>query len=646
VNPSARGFGAFAPGLVLAATVGCTFACGSSAAVTPMVRVAGSVHAQRAFEQIDAAWAQADESAYADLENSLRRYLQRFPADTAAPLVRAYLAIHLVRLGRTADALREVDRAFGEPEGATRDLYIVVRGHGMRKARRPLDAIELMQPLAGKIIDPVGRAVLMEEMSVAAVEAKRDFEALGYFNTWLAGTPAQDRERVKLRIVELLKGLPASVLLASYTLMRAQGRASRYTADMQRLVFDVLGDQAQARSDSDLARFLLDGPSAAATDLTTVSVDLRDLAASTKGLRTVSGRTIGLLLPGGSAALRDEAAEVARGVSWALGLPRARRDDSELRLVTRDSGGNAATTEDSLEQLAGEGAGLIVAGFDEATAARALAWGDATGISVLSLVPPPVGQRLRHGFVVGEREQDQVPLLAAALAAHGHRSVYAFTRDMPQAGTAAALGVARVAPCTPEQSVAGTSRFPIAELTRLRAGMLVAASFECLRDLSLDIGRYDPALFHSAWIGATLESGNPSPDPRTKDARYLLVAAGKLPFRSTDPGEMPSEDLRNYVLAFGAPPTFWSALGRDAGILARTAVSPLPGDVAKSDGAIYQRRALVEAGLLASKDELWSTDEHGFDSDRTLRRQMRVVEVRGGMRMHNTLTSTHSVPAR
>ena len=74
----------------------------------------------------------------------------------------------------------------------------------------------------------------------------------------------------------------------------------------------------------------------------------------------------------------------------------------QVRLVTRDDAGSADRTEVSLDELAGEGASVVVAGLDVQTAARALRWGENHGVAVVALVPPaePIGDarvRLRAG---------------------------------------------------------------------------------------------------------------------------------------------------------------------------------------------------------------------------------------------------------
>ena len=89
---------------------------------------------------------------------------------------------------------------------------------------------------------------------------------------------------------------------------------------IERLVGERLGQIAVERGDAALARWLLDtnegepllGEDALGT--------LGQLATSRRGIGTVAGRTVGLVLPTSSVALRDEVADVLRGVLWALDI--------------------------------------------------------------------------------------------------------------------------------------------------------------------------------------------------------------------------------------------------------------------------------------------------------------------------------------
>ena len=77
----------------------------------------------------------------------------------------------------------------------------------------------------------------------------------------------------------------------------------------------------------------------------------------------MQGRTVGLLLSTGDAERREAAAAVLRGVSWALELPKApaaRTDPLRLVVRTDASEGKGLASDLAMEELFGEGAGVVL----------------------------------------------------------------------------------------------------------------------------------------------------------------------------------------------------------------------------------------------------------------------------------------------
>ena len=83
--------------------------------------------------------------------------------------------------------------------------------------------------------------------------------------------------------------------------------------------------------------------------------------------------------------------------------------------------------------------------------------------------------------------------------------------------------------------------------------------------------------------------------------------------------------MRNFIDRFGVRPSYWTALGRDAGALAGAALAPLPADATSEVKAVTQRRAIVQAGLLGTRVHLWTTDDKGIGTDRVLPRALRLA---------------------
>lgn len=596
----------------------------------PVANLPSSPAAAAAFADVRAQWEERK------LEpKSLEDFLRRYPNDGAAAEVKVYLAFALLARGDLAGA-DGVLASLGEQEpGATRDLATVARARSLRLHGAPQSALESLRPLVGKVIDDADREVFLEELALTAIAARDDYEALAYLDAWLRGVGEDDRERVRAKIAQILQSLPRPVLEQTYRTMRAAGPASGYGPDTQKLVAAQLARIAVETNDAALARWLLDasGVSAAQTG-GDAGLELGELAASRRGLSVVAGKTVGLLLPTANRDLRDEAAEVVRGLSWALDLPRGAALAEGVRLITREDGVDEAGTRAAMEELAGEGASVILAGFDRASADRAVAWSEASGVPVLLLAAPSAARMPRStGFVLGERPERELAMMADALVRRGV-TTSAFVVDSDEeevAGRVAegrgALTLLPAVRCDIPLGEAGKPRFPIESWLAAGArGWLVSGPSSCGRDVLRDVRRVvegrrlrgaDPT------IALTLEAGVPIVEAPA-GLTVVAASAGVVPVLATRAAEAPPA-VRAFMEHYGARPTYWTALGRDAGALARAALAPLPADTTGEAKAVAQRRAIVEAGLAGARVPLWTSEERGVDADRILHRALRLV---------------------
>lgn len=605
-------------------------ACGGSSGEVPLARIAVSPEAQVAFSDLQRAWDSKERLDASELEQRFRRYTILYSRDPLVPVVQAYLAILLAEHERTSEAAAIVQQYSQEPHGATRDLFEVVKAYVMRKGGRPDEALALLQPLAGKIIDAAARALLLEELAMAALEAHADYEAIGYFDAWLVGTTGPDHERARVRIQELLERLPTVVLESAYQAMRNGGtgkpavstqKNAGYSKEIRTLVAERLSKIAVEEGDTVLARWLLD-PSAGATPASLqLQAGLGELASSRRGIRAIEGRSVGLLLPAPTLGRPTEAADVLRGLSFALGLPDQK---AQTRLVVREGSESVKQMQQSLEELAGEGVSVVVAGFEPETAQRALSWGDASNIAVIALAPPALATTPRHGFVLGA---DMASQLHALDEGWKKSNGLAKRRVMFLSGTRNPDLELRVTsdpyveiafPCDDDVDDALREHKPSAYWV---SGTLGCTS-NLLRQL-VRIGK-ERSTRVEVGLGTTLESYS-AQVPTGVTLNQLTIATGILPTVPKGVDSTLAEEVRVYTNRYGLTPNYWASLGHDAGAIALRATKPLPDDRTTSDQAVYMRRALVEAGILSSQANLWSTEAHGFASQRVLKRTLRVL---------------------
>lgn len=308
-----------------------------------------------------------------------------------------------------------------------------------------------------------------------------------------------------------------------------------------------------------------------------------------------------------------------------------------MRLVTREDGSDDAGTRAAMEELTGEGAVVVVAGFDRASADRASKWSEESGVPVLLLAAPSPARMPRTSAVVlGERTEREVAMLAEALVRHGVKTS-AFVADTPDdesAGRVAegAFGLALLPTvrCDVVLAEAGKPRFPIESwLSSGAQGWLISGPGSCARDVLRDLGRVIERPNVARRDGAkavalTLEAGIPFGEAPNR-ITVLSASAGLVPVLASKPEEAREEDVKKFMERFGVRPSYWTAIGRDAGALARAAMGPLPVDSTGDPKLVAQRRAIVVGGLTGVRVRMWTSDDQGVGADRVLPRALRVV---------------------
>ena len=532
-----------------------------------------------------------------------------------------------------------------------------------RRARLHGDAegaLALLRPLVGKNVDPMTRGEFEDELTLTALATHREYEAITYMDAWLRFSTEEEKARTEAQVTAIVAKLPKDVLVRSLQAMRTQRASFGYGVDIERILAQRLVEMATTSGDAELARMLLDPDAGTLVVAGDAGVELGELATSRRGLNVVEGRTIGLLLPTESPGLRDESADVLRGVMWALGLPRGVRtlDTSgpaaanggkpaplrpqcapleaappleepapaeQVRLVTRDDAGSVDRTEVSLDELAGEGASVIVAGLDGKTSTRVMRWGEAHGVAVVTLVPADEPAKDRgFGFVLGEPRSQVVDALRAAASALGTEGVAPVVdasevASLPaQGGRAGALTLLPPVSCDVPANRAGDPRFPLAAWDRQKThAWLVTGSPSCARDVVGEL----TASHARGLVALTLEAAAlPAHGP---GLRVVSASAGVVPETAAEDAR--DDELRRFASTLGLV-SWWTALGRDAATLARVAVRQLPTGSATEAADVTTRRVRARALLAASRARLWTAESTGWRPDHTVKRTICAVD--------------------
>ena len=620
----------------------------------PVATLADTAAASRAFERERAQWLRNDPGERPQFRRDLDAFVKAFPGDNLAVLARIYAVLTLMEPAADwVEAERRLDALPLPPAGASQDLYVVAIAKLRRYHHQPEVAFELLRPLVGSIVGARARSLLQEELTFDALESRQPYEAVAYMDAWLRGASEEDRQTSEAKVAVALGAVPEEALRGSLTAMRA-GRKSHtgtsvgYGEVIERLVAERLGQIAVERGDASLARWLLDSASGEPLLGEEVSGTLGQLATSRRGIGTVAGRTVGLVLPTSSDALRDEVADVVRGVLWALDIGRddpaalaasgAVSKPDAIRLVTRDDGGQADRLRAAMEEVAGEGASVIITALDPDAAAEAAQWAAETSINVIVLAAPALGGQAAGkkgvvlestAFSVGEDWTSELKAVAEALGATpGSVATVGDSESLSSVGAAARKeGAVWQVPlsCDLAPTRAGDSRFPLGAWDK--AGVrrwLVAGSTQCAADVLAGLGQGS----RTGQLGLALEASDLPERPRpTSGLRLVAATAGIVPLALASPTDPRVKDALSMVQRTGAREGWWTAVAHDAAALARVALAKLPDDTVSDAESIADRRAFVRRGLVEGRAPLWTSERQGFDAARNLPRTIRAVEL-------------------
>ncbi len=580
----------------------------------PEATLSDSKAAQHDFRALARRWMAAGPGpARAKLERPLQAFLQRYPDDPRSALVRIYLAWIRIQQGKLEDAQKLVAPIREGPAGSAKDFAKVTDAAILIRRGNPGEALSLLTPLDGKIVDADQRMVYGEQLVLAAIGAKRWRSTLAYMLDWLLQAPPEDREAVQTDIDHLLDQVPTRALEGSLVDLDREAKqvgaeASRSPARnwLRKTLRDRLTRLALEKRDAALAKRLLErGPSALRVGQR--GEKLTELAASGDVRPRVAGRSVGLVLGLGSADARRRSAAVALGMARALGLPERGREPGAVRLLTRDDGGSDDGTAHALAELAGDGAVILVAGVDDAGATAAARYAESAKIPLIVLRRSKGLSPGSHSFVLGAEPGVDEHLIVDALHSRG-------------ATSSALVGPGGV-PCDSQPPSAGMPRFPVQRWHRDHIdGLALLGDVTCAGDAIRELAH----IGDRPKLGFGLECAQMIADTGRKQPA-VAVSAGSFPYRA---GAAP-DAMKQWVAHYGAPPGWYDVLGHDAAVLAAAALSGFPMERVDDPATVQKlhRRALGE--LSRASANLWSSDQHGFSASHLLERKFKVVAAPG-----------------
>lgn len=579
--------------VILLSAAGLTGCRGGAGPAEPEATLAETSAAQADFRRIQALWmSSADRS---ELEAEFRSFLVRFAGDDRTRLVRVYLALNLVERGELARAREALAALQEEPHGAARDFARVAQAAVLVRAGAPERALTLLEPLSGKLVDADERYVFGEQIVTASLAARRWRAAVDHTIAWLSHVRAEHVESAQQRAARLLEQLPLSALEQRLQFLDAESDNEFQSSELvpardwlRKLMRERLVASALQRRDGALAGRLLQA--APALRRSERGPALVRLASSETALPYVAGRSVGLVLSQSDAVVRRRSAEVAAGMTRALGLPRAALREKSVSLLVRSENGVAGEMESALGSLAGEGAAVLIAGVDATGAQRAARYAATSSIPVIVLATPS-GPVDRFTFVLGADRTDVDAEIQQAL--RGLR-VSSVVRADEQGGSC------RPSAVTSDLSQApGTAREPRA--------LLLSTDARCARSIlqELDANGGQPLLVLDL------------------ECAELAVSHARAETRVVSSGAFP-----NVTTAAGPAPTWYEALGHDAALLGAAALENFSLERVDDARAVAALHARARDALSRVNVALWTSQTRGFGGGQQLTRRFSLVEAR------------------
>jgi hypothetical protein len=399
--------------------------------------------------------------------------------------------------------------------------------------------------------------------------------------------------------------------------MTSDRQRAGYGPEIKRALFARLTEVAVERGDTRLARRIIESGAAHSSTLGEDQAEGLAELASSGGVVRVEGRTVGLLLSLGTDEARARVADALSGVMDALDLPRnSDPADDHVRLVVRASDGDGARSEVELAALAADGAAILIAGQSPEEATVALRFAERSRIPILLLsVPDHPEKNARFSFVLGEKETSFAPELERALSSAGASTILPVGTIGEPLGSEGPRLLGTVS-CDQPAPRAGEPRFPVESWRESKvSGLLLLGDAACSRAVLEDVA--DSRLAVTVALG--LEAAELSREPSS--LKTLVLSAGRFPLRD-DPNDLGAR----WRARHGNLPTWYAALGHDAGALARAALRELPLGATEDPREIQNRHEALSRSLLGVQADLWTTDGRSFGGGHSLARTLHVIE--------------------
>jgi hypothetical protein len=147
--------------VLMAGALAVVAACSGTTIIDPSKPdYATGSHAMEEFQPLRAKWERGDRQTRLDLAPQLRRHMEVHERDPTARGARGMLSLIAVASGNLEEAHRLAAPLVAGDPGPTRDMALVAEGIAIRLEGNAELALDKLEDLFGKVLDPFARDLL------------------------------------------------------------------------------------------------------------------------------------------------------------------------------------------------------------------------------------------------------------------------------------------------------------------------------------------------------------------------------------------------------------------------------------------------------------------------------------------------------
>lgn len=563
-----------------------------STATPPTAALSQSTTAQAGLRALDQAWREGRDRERQLLEPRLRAFIAAHPGSPETRQVMLWLGWLCVAKQNFDEALALADQASADREGALADAARVLRAAVYTWRGQAQQALRLLEPLSGMIVDSLERDNWSREIIRATLKLQHYDDVLKWALVWRLECTEDRRASVEREITRVLDQVSRAALERLWVQLeialqlptsipgRKQARSWMRSAVTERLARYAIYNQ-----DAALAQRLLYDPAVSLQR----NVSLKRLARIAARAETENqsvGRKIGIVLDLDDSQQRRRSSEIVTGILQTLD-EMSQKDQAQL-LTREASRAEPNGYEDAVNDLYNEGVAIIMGGFDSHTATELLIKTRPRGVPVVTFVPLEPAELGERAFFVDTSDAKAADLWRERLKPDAQNAIEVTDSD-PACG-------AVVAPAFENWR------------TKHIQSVYFATGASCTEKYGYAAA--EQTHLPDIWLGPKALAG--------ADAWQPAAIAGFVTFQPIAASAESESALVAWHQRFSRFPHYYEALGHDTSVLIIAALNGVPNLAASNASARDEVLSRVSRELLRARAPLWTSTAHGFTADHAL----------------------------